>query len=240
MKKDLLLNLILFLTVLSAFSQNVGIGSLTPTAKLEIKSDASTSTTNALMVKNSNGDTLLRMKNNGNTNLGYNGPLTGRRLNIGGTGANFFKDDEFFGGAVFPTDSSLVIWSQSEDNNYVILQPTWGKVGIGTYGPKALLHVDGTMIIGAGGSVITKIIRDTILRDVGTLAAGGTTTQSFTITGAITGSTVCISPALALPDGILIAYARVSSSNTIEVKFCNITAGNLNPSSMNYYFTVIE
>ncbi len=230
-----------FLVVmLYSFSQNIGIGTSTPTAKLEIKGDATTSSTNALLVKNGNGDTLIRVKNNGNINIGYNGGSSGRTLNIGRTGANFFSNDEHFGGAVFPTDTSLILWSQSEDTCYVILQPSWGKVGVGTYRPKAKFDVKGDMVLGNGGSIITKVLKVDVLKDVGSVAAGTSTTQNFSVAGAATGSTVYISPASALPDGLLIAYARVSSVNTVEVKFINVSSASVNPASMNYFITVIE
>ena len=239
-KKILLLPVGLFLVMQITFSQNVGIGTTTPTAKLEIKSDATTGITNAFMVKNSNGDTLIRVRNNGNTNIGYNGTSTGRTLNIGRTGADFFFDDEHFGGAVFPTDSSIVITSQFTDTNYVILQPNLGKVGVGTLSPKAKLEVKGDMILGDGGTVITRVLKVSVLKNIGLIAAGASSTQNFTITGANTGSAVYISPETALPDGLIIAYARVSVANTIEVKFLNTTSAGVDPAPMAYFITVIE
>jgi len=240
MKKTLLISFTFLLTGLNLISQNIGIGVTAPTAKLEIKGDATTSTTNALIIRNGSGDTLLRVKNNGNINIGYNGVSSGRTINIGRTGANFFSDDVNFGGAVFPTDTSLVLWSQSEDNNYVILQPSWGKVGVGTYSPKAKFEVKGNFILGNGGSVITTVIKLTVSKDIGSVSAETSSTQTFVVAGASTGATVHISPASALPNGLVIAYARVSALNTVEVKFMNTTAGTLNPALMDYYITVIE
>jgi len=240
MKKILLLMIGLLLVMQITFSQNVGIGTTTPTAKLEIKSDGTSSLANAFMVKNLIGDTLIRVKNNGFINIDYNGLNGGRSLNIGRTGANFFFDDEHFGGAVFPTDSSIVIWSQQSDSNYVILQPQWGKVGIGTYSPKAMLEVKGDIILGAGGTVITKVLKVSVLKNIGSIAAGASSTQTFTIAGANTGSTVYISPESALPDGLIIAYARVSATGTIEVKFMNATVASINPAPMAFFITVIE
>ena len=141
MRHFILISIILLLNNSFALAQNVGIGTNTPIARLEVKGTGTTSTTNNLVLKNSNGDTLLRMRNDGNMNIGYNGSIVGRTLNIGGTGVNFFRTDTDFGGSIFPTDTSMILWSQSNANNYVILQPSWGNVGIGTYSPKAKLHI---------------------------------------------------------------------------------------------------
>jgi hypothetical protein len=104
--------------------------------------------------------------------LGYNGTL-GRTLNLGGTGINFYTANEAgFGGAVFPTDTSLVVWSNSGASNYLILQPSWGNTGIGTYSPNAKLHINGTMLIGSTSariatgyklSVVGKIIAEDVV-----------------------------------------------------------------------------
>ena len=240
MKKIVLLPFSLFIAMQITFCQNVGIGTTTPTAKLEIKGDGSTNATNALMIKNSSGDTLLRMRNNGNIQFNFNGPVAGRTLNIGGNGINFYRNDTTFSGSIWPTDTSLVIWSQQSDNDYVILQPAWGKVGIGTYGPRATFEVKGDMILGDGGTAINKVLKATVTKDIGSVAAGVSNTQTFTVTNAKVGSTVYISPESALPNGLLIAYARVSTANTIEVKFFNVTAAAINPASMDFFITVIE
>jgi hypothetical protein len=128
---------------------NVGIGVTTAIARLEVKGAGSSSATNAFILKNSLGDTLLRMRNDGRMGIGYNGSTYGRILNVGGTGINFYTANEAaFGGAIFPTDTSIVIWSNSSANNFVILQPSWGNTGIGTYTPNAKLHLNGSMLIG--------------------------------------------------------------------------------------------
>lgn len=49
-----------------------------------------------------------------------------------------------------------------------------------------------------------------------------------------------ISPATALTDRLIIAYARVSAASTVEAKFCNESAGAINMAAMNFYITVIQ
>ena len=52
------------------------------------------------------------------------------------------------------------------------------------------------------------------------------TIQTFTFVGAVVGNAVAFSPNFALPDGIIISYARVSATNVIEVKFYNLSGAN--------------
>jgi hypothetical protein len=160
------------------FSQNgnMGVGGFsgpgTPQGRLDVIGAGTTSATNTFMLRNSIGDTLMRMRDDGRMGIGYNGVSYGRTLNMGGTGINFYTANEAaFGGAIFPTDTSLVIWSNSGANNYLILQPSWGNTGIGTYSPNAKLHVNGTQLIGGTSariatgyqlSVVGKIIAEEV------------------------------------------------------------------------------
>lgn len=91
----------------------------------------------------------MRVRDDGRMGIGYNGSTYGRTINLGGTGINFYTSNEAaFGGAIFPTDTSLVIWSNSNSNNYLVIQPSWGNTGIGTYTPNAKFHLNGAQLIG--------------------------------------------------------------------------------------------
>ena len=218
----------------------MGIGTTIPNAKLEIIGEGNNSSTNALMLKNSLNDTIFRVRNDGRIGIGFNGPTYGRFYQLGGTGMNFYTTDTDFGGAVFPTDTSLVLWSNSNANNYLVLQPSWGNVGIGTYSPDAKLDVKGSIKLGTAGSILTHIIKDTVAKNLPSIAAGASSIETFTLTGAVLGSSVMISPDIALPDGLIIAYARVSVANTIEVKFFNGSAANINLGAANFFISVIK
>jgi hypothetical protein len=140
------------------FQQNGNVGINTgipvPIGMLEVKGIGATSATNSFVLRTSTGDTTLRMRDDGRMGIGYNGVSYGRTMNLGGSGINFYTANEAgFGGAVFPTDTSLVIWSNSGANNYLILQPSWGNTGIGTYSPNAKFHVNGNMLIGGTSAV---------------------------------------------------------------------------------------
>lgn len=146
-------------TPMHYFNQNGNIGIATgipvPLARLDVKGAGTTSSTNTFILRNSNGDTLFRVRDDGRMGLAYNGTTYGRQLNLGGTGINFYTANEVaFGGAVFPTDTSLVIWSNSNANNYLVLQPSWGNTGVGTYTPNAKLHLNGAMLVGSNSARI--------------------------------------------------------------------------------------
>jgi hypothetical protein len=138
---------------------NMGIGGFSgpgvPLGRLDVIGSGTTSATNTFLLRNSNLDTLIRMRDDGRMGIGYNGSSYGRTMNLGGTGINFYTANEAaFGGAIFPTDTSLILWSNSLANNYLVLQPSWGNTGIGTYSPNAKLHVNGTQLIGGNADRI--------------------------------------------------------------------------------------
>ena len=158
MKKFIIYFLIL---VNSGFlqAQNVGIGTNSPSARLEVVGTTSSASGNVLMLRNSNADTLLRMNNDGKMGIGYNGSY-GRTLNIGGNGINFFDENNEFSGSIYPTNSNA-LWIRSDDK-MLILQPYAQNVGIGVTNPTSKLHVNGdirgTGVIEGNGISSTGIL----------------------------------------------------------------------------------
>lgn len=114
-----------------------------------------------------------------------------------------------------------------------------GNVGIGV-SPSAKLDVNGDVKIGTNGTAINEIIKVTVNANLTSIAAFSTISRVFTVANAIVGSTVYVSPNDDLPDGIVIASARVSAANTVAVKFTNISAVAINPLTMDYHITVIR
>lgn len=84
------------------------------------------------------------------------------------------------------------------------------------------------------------IIRNTTGIDIPSVAAGGFYTATLTITGAVVGSSVDVSPTNALPDGILIAWSRVSAANTIEIRFKSVAAVPVDPPLDNFNIRIIQ
>lgn len=111
---------------------------------------------------------------------------------------------------------------------------------IGTTTPAAALHVNSNFILGANSAVLSNILKTSEAFDIPGLAGGATSTAMFTVTNATVNGVVYISPASDLADGIMLASARVSAANTVEVKFSNITAGAIDPANMNFYISVIQ
>jgi hypothetical protein len=116
---------------------DVGIGTTAPDARLGIITGGSGSGTNGFMMRNSIGDTMVRIRDNGSVAIGYNGTNSARPLNLEGSGMNFWYNVSTLGGAIFPdANNNIVMWSNSSGPGMnVVLQPSWGQVTIGTYTP---------------------------------------------------------------------------------------------------------
>ena len=65
-------------------------------------------------------------------------------------------------------------------------------------------------------------------------------TVTFTVPQARKGKTVYISPDGELPDGIVMAYARVKTDGVVETKFTNITGQRISVPAMQYFISVIQ
>lgn len=114
------------------------------------------------------------------------------------------------------------------------------KVGIGTVTPAARLDVGADFKLGNNGTVLTEVIRATVNKNIGTVNANASSQQTFTVANAAVHSTVYISPATTLDHGLIIAYARVSAADTVEVTFTNITGSNITTGAIDYFITVIR
>lgn len=114
-----------------------------------------------------------------------------------------------------------------------------GNLGINTITPEAKLDVTGTTILGQNGTLVNAIIRSSQTIDLPSIAANGESTVSITVTNAILGGSVNVSPASSMT-GIAIAYARVSSANTVEIKFSNTSLAASDPPSMAFHITIIQ
>ena len=110
----------------------------------------------------------------------------------------------------------------------------------GTTELKGATHLNGTARVGANGTVLTDIIKVTVVEDVPSIAPNTAVTVTFTVTNAQTNSAVYVSPDVDLPNGLVIGFARVSAANTVTMKLVNNTAVNLNPANMQYHIAVIR
>jgi hypothetical protein len=115
-----------------------------------------------------------------------------------------------------------------------------GNIGIGVIAPSRKLEVNGTSRIGVNGTTINNIIKVSSTGNIPGITAGGSQVVSFSVTSAAITASVMISPASALPDGLIIAYARVSAAGVVEVKFTNVGSSPTSVISENFYITIIE
>jgi hypothetical protein len=141
-------------------------------------------------------------------------------------------------GISFRADSSIQIRTGGNTTRLAINKT--GSVGVNTTAPEARLDVNGTTIIGTNGTVITEIIKVTVLSDIPDLDPGQSQTDLIPVPNAVVGSSVIISPHSALPSGVIIAYARVSAPGTVEAKFFNASNVLATMPAMNFYITVIR
>jgi hypothetical protein len=100
------------------------------------------------------------------------------------------------------------------------------------------LNTHGGLFVGPNASGISSIITTAVAMDCPSLAAQASATVTETITGANANSVVFLSPQNALPGGIVIAHARISAVNTLEVKFTNAGSSAQDPPNMTFYVMV--
>ncbi|HXH98963.1 MAG TPA: hypothetical protein VNI52_01755 [Sphingobacteriaceae bacterium] len=103
------------------------------------------------------------------------------------------------------------------------------------------IYTDGSVKLGEKGTKLSSILKVSIpLLDIPPISPGASIIQNFTVPDATSNGAVSVSPGLGLDNGLLIAYARVSSAGNVEVKFTNITFSTINPEPMNYHISVIQ
>jgi hypothetical protein len=90
------------------------------------------------------------------------------------------------------------------------------------------------------GTEWSGILRNTQSIDIPNIAANGNVTLSVTVPGATVGSVVYVSPSAALPATVVIAWARVSAANTVQISFNNVGAPGVNPAAQNFSIRVIQ
>ncbi len=207
----------------------LGIGNTDPKARLHVSSGTLSnaqyilSATSVFENSNSFSSSFLQLMN----------PST-QAFSIGsGTDVAFYRS-----GISFQADSSVTIDAGGNTPRMSVTKN--GSVGIGTTTPAARLEVNGSVILGTNGTVLTEVIKGSFNKDVQNIPANSSVTEIFTVPNVQTNSTVYISPSSALPNGLIIGYARVFPANNVEVRFTNVTVSAINMAAMDFYITVIR
>jgi hypothetical protein len=92
-----------------------------------------------------------------------------------------------------------------------------------------------------GGTALTKVVRGTIAVDPASMLTLTASVKTLTITGAVVGDTVVITPGAAgFTAGILIGAAYVSAADTVKVDLFNATAGTVDNASLTCDYTLIR
>ncbi len=156
----------------------------------------------------------------------------------------------------FLNDGLLVGISQTTNHAHFIQQenrPLWfgtndlermridsvGNVGINRTNPTAKLDVNGTVRIGASGSILTGILKSSIEVMIPTLPFVGEGVVDIPFPNAAPGATVYVSPNSPM-SGILIAYAMVGVDGVVQVKFTNMGPSMAAPMPVVLNITVIQ
>ncbi|MGQ9620782.1 MAG: hypothetical protein ACUVTX_07350 [Bacteroidales bacterium] len=166
------------------------------------------------------------MNTNGTGNL-----FLGYQAGFNETGSNKLYIDNF------STSSPLIYGDFTDGSEKLTIN---GNLGVGESSPSAKLDVNGTTKLGTNGTVLTKVIKATVSKDLPSISANSSSLQTFAVANTAVNSSVMISPASDLSDGLMISYARVSSAGTVTVKFRNVSGSAIDAPAMNFYITVIE
>lgn len=156
------------------------------------------------------------------------------------TGRNRFGDSVLIGSATVPrafvdinNTSSMIIPTGSTAQ-----RPVAGVIGMFRYNvdnatPEAYT---GTAWI----NVKNPVIASTATLDPPLIANNTTGTVNYTFTGVALGNTVTISPAAALPSGVVIAWANISAANQVTIGFANFSGTSIDLPAQTFYIKVVQ
>ena len=162
-------------------------------------------------------------------------------MNPSTTSASIFSGTELTNnrsGINFNADSSVSFATGGFATRMMILKN--GNTGISTTTPAAILDANGTFKLGTFGTVNSAIIKNTVTIDVGSVAANNELDVVTAVANVSTTGAVSVSPAVNLPAGLIIAWARVSSAGNITIRYRNVTGSAIDPIPANYIIAVIQ
>lgn len=102
------------------------------------------------------------------------------------------------------------------------------------------LDVNGDARIGVNGTTVTAINNGTAWIDLPSLAPNNSYYTEVNVANVDAGkNTVMVSPSIALPNGFMITYSKVTVNNTVRIGFHNASSSAIDLIGMDFYITVI-
>lgn len=102
------------------------------------------------------------------------------------------------------------------------------------------IGTDGRVRLGVNGSYVAAISKASVTSDLPSIPAKASHKENFTIVGVGVNASVAVSSSIELPDGLIIAYARVVSANTVEVKFINVSDLAIDLAAATFHISAIQ
>lgn len=167
-------------------------------------------------------------------------------IGVGAGGGNLKGSGNIFIGnkAGYAEQDSNILYIENSDSGYPLIGGDFEADRVAINGKPdaagATFQVNGSLRVGINGSSISRILKATESITIPSLNPGESSLQTVTVTNASINSTVSISPSSELPGGLVIAYARVSASGTVEIKFTNFSASIIIGDSYSFYLTLIN
>jgi hypothetical protein len=232
---------------------NLGIGTTTPTNKLDVEgaaaigatySGTNAAPTNGLIVEGDVGIGTLTPERALHVN-DLSGVLIGTSDTAGGYTALSLSLSAVSNGSA----SIQAIQSAGQWWGNLRLNPSGGNVGIGTTSPTAKLHIGGTAgtdgLKFPDGTLQTTASRGILAVALNinppSLDPGVAGTMSFgPVTGAAIGDAVVANPGADFPGGYVIAFVRVSAANELTIGFFNGSDAVQNPPSSTWAIRIIK
>jgi hypothetical protein len=226
-------------------SANVGIGTTTPNAKLDISGSLNISGSGVQVpLQVSSGSTpLLFVSQSGNVGIGTTAPLS--KLDVRGDDINIrvgaignyssFEWNNSSGYTAINTSGSQnwPIYFRQNSQTRMTIAVTTGNVGIGTTTPNAKLDVSGSAIISGSFTVTPGTVREfqvnTTGVDIGNLITDThTVTGSFSISGSLSAgiSTIVTNRIAASSAGANIVFTQVTGSFTAAKYLYTVTSAS--------------
>jgi hypothetical protein len=103
------------------------------------------------------------------------------------------------------------------------------------------LHVSSTgQILRVDPIKTPSFTKTSVVYDLNPLPAHTSLKVHFGVDNSSPGQTVNVSPSAELPDGLVIAYARVCEAGKVEIKFTNATDQIIDANEMEFYILVFD